>query len=64
MKIIKKQQKEQAQNKHKKSPIYWETDTILNQLAEVIYHSYFKKYPHELQKIVNAEEEINYLKAA
>lgn len=43
---------EQKNKVLEKVPFPLVMDDIINQLAEVIYHSYFNKHPHELQKIM------------
>ncbi|MFZ5552909.1 MAG: hypothetical protein ACOZCO_07320 [Bacteroidota bacterium] len=62
---MKKKFIEQKEKMLKKLPLPLGIDEMLNQLAEVIYHSYFKKYPHELQKIIGyAKDETDIFKAA
>ena len=65
MKRAKEEFIEQGSKILKKIPLPLETEDVLNQLAEVIYHSYFKKHPEELQKIIGKQnDEIDLFKAA
>ncbi|MFN3342295.1 MAG: hypothetical protein ACK40M_06330 [Flavobacteriales bacterium] len=63
MKKVKKKFFEQKEKMLKKLPSPLGIDQMLHQMAEVIYHSYFKKYPHELEKI-KVPQDNDFFKAA
>lgn len=65
MKKVKKKFFEQKEKVMKNLAFPLGIEEMIQQMAEVIYHSYFKKYPHELQEILShVQKEEDFFKAA